>query len=241
MALWNPTIVPASTALLPEPFAFRRAILSAMYRVGVGRVQDYGLPEPDHKLGEAHPTISADFLNRVAHGELAWKPNIERFDGDLVRFEDGTVERVDTIVWCTGYKVTFPFFDPELISAPENELALYKRVFKPGLPNLAFIALLQPLGATMPLAEAQGRWIAAYMRGEYHLPPIAEMEAISRREQEKMRRRYVASKRHTMQVDFDDYLHDLRRELRVGARRARAAGFRLPVPASAARAAPTLA
>ena len=28
------------------PFAFRRAILMAMYHVGVGKVQDYGLPEP---------------------------------------------------------------------------------------------------------------------------------------------------------------------------------------------------
>jgi hypothetical protein len=44
-----------------------------------------------------------------------------------------------------------------------------------------------------------------------------------------MRRRYVASKRHTMEVDFDDYLFALRRELKAGARRARQAGFRLPV------------
>jgi hypothetical protein len=39
------------------------------------------------------------------------------------------------------------------------------------------------------------------------------------RERAAMRRRYVASKRHTMQVDYDDYLFDLRRERRRGARR----------------------
>jgi cation diffusion facilitator CzcD-associated flavoprotein CzcO len=38
-------------------------------------------------------------------------------------------------------------------------------------------------------------------------------------ERTAMRRRYVASKRHTMQVDFDDYLFDLKRERRRGARR----------------------
>ncbi|MGL1724228.1 hypothetical protein ACSTHF_22905, partial [Vibrio parahaemolyticus] len=43
-------------------------------------------------------------------------------------------------------------------------------MFKPGIDNLAFVALLQPLGAIMPLAEAQGRWLAAYLRGEYRLP-----------------------------------------------------------------------
>jgi hypothetical protein len=37
-----------------------------------------------------------------------------------------------------------------------------------------------------------------------------------------------------MEVDFDDYLFALRRELKAGAARARAAGFSLPVPALAA-------
>jgi len=218
-------------ALTPMlPFGFRRAILAAMYRVGVGRVEDYGLPAPDHRLGEAHPTISADFLNRIAHGEMTWKPNIAALEHDHVRFEDGSLEQVDVIVYCTGYKVTFPFFDEGFISAPDNDLPLYRRVFKPGIDNLFFIALLQPLGATMPLAEAQGRWVAAYLRGEYHLPPARAMKADMHRERERMFKRYVASKRHTMQVDFDNYLYALRKETRAGATRARAAGSRLPVP-----------
>jgi dimethylaniline monooxygenase (N-oxide forming) len=215
------------------PWGFRQAILSAMYRVGVGKVQDYGLPEPDHKLGDAHPTISADFLNRIAHGEMTWKPNIERLDGERVVFEDGSAEPIDIIVWCTGYKVTFPFFDENFISAPDNDLPLFRRVFKPGIDNLAFVGLLQPLGAIMPLAEAQGKWLASYLRGEYRLPPLAEMEADIRAERDRMFRRYVASKRHTMQVDFDNYLYELGKELKAGAVRARSAGFALPVAARA--------
>jgi dimethylaniline monooxygenase (N-oxide forming) len=225
--------VNALTPILP--FAFRRAILMTLYRIGVGKVQDYGLPEPDHKIGEAHPTISADFLNRIAHGEMTWKPNVEALESNRVRFEDGSSEEIDVIVWCTGYKVSFPFFDEDFISAPDNDLPLYRRVLKPGIDNLFFISLLQPLGATMPLAEAQGRWIAAYLRGEYHLPPRGEMEADIRRERERMFKRYVASKRHTMQVDFDNYLYDLRKELKAGSARARAGAFGLPVPPRAAR------
>ena len=215
------------------PWGFRQAILSTMYRVGVGKVQDYGLPEPDHKLGDAHPTISADFLNRIAHGEMTWKPNLSRLDGDRVVFEDGSSEEIDIIVYCTGYKVTFPFFDEDFVSAPDNDLPLFRRVFKPGIDNLAFIGLLQPLGAIMPLAEAQGRWLASYLRGEYRLPALPEMEADIRDERERMFRRYVASKRHTMQVDFDNYLYELGKELKAGAARARAAGFALPVAARA--------
>jgi hypothetical protein len=39
-----------------------------------------------------------------------------------------------------------------------------------------------------------------------------------------------------MEVDFDDYLYDLRKELKAGSRRARAGGFRPPVPPRAATA-----
>jgi hypothetical protein len=56
------------------------------------------------------------------------------------------------------------------------------------------------------------------------------MEAHIQRERETMFKRYVTSKRHTMEVDFDEYLYALRREHRAGRRRARAAGNRLPVP-----------
>jgi cation diffusion facilitator CzcD-associated flavoprotein CzcO len=206
------------------PWPVRRTMLSAIYRVGVGRMEDYGLPRPDHRLGEAHPTISADFLNRVAHGEIIHKPGIAALAGDRVQFTDGSTEPVDVIVWCTGYNVTFPFFDPEFISAPGNDLPLFRRLVKPGIDNLFFIALLQPLGATMPLAEAQGRLVAAYLRGEYRLPTVAEMSAEMGRERERMRRRYVASARHTMQVDFDSYLLELEREQAAGRARAQAAG-----------------
>jgi dimethylaniline monooxygenase (N-oxide forming) len=220
------------TAMLP--FAYRRGFLQTLYRIGVGNVEDYGLPAPDHRIGEAHPTISADFLNRIAHGELTWKPNLRALAGDRVEFTDGTSEAIDLIVWCTGYKVSFPFFDPHFISAPDNDLPLYRRVFKPGVDNLAFIALLQPLGAIMPLAEAQGRWVAAYLRGEYALPGRPAMEVDIERERAAMFKRYVASKRHTMQVDFDNYLHQLGREMKAGAARAQASGFALPVPPRAA-------
>ena len=98
------------------------------------------------------------------------------------------------------------------------------------IDNVAFIGLLQPLGAIMPLAEAQGRWVAAYLRGEYRLPPLADVEAAIKADRARMFRRYVASKRHTMQVDYDNYLHDLGKELKAGAVLARATGFALPVP-----------
>ena len=154
----------------------------------------------------------------------------------MVEFDDGSRVHADVVVYCTGYKISFPFFDADLISAPENHIELFRRVFHPEFDDVFFVALLQPLGATMPLAEAQGQWIADYLKGEYALPPRPALLQDIEDETAAMRKRYVASKRHTIQVDFDDYLHALAKERRAGAERARRQGFRLPVAPGAARA-----
>jgi hypothetical protein len=215
------------------PRAIRLGMLRAMLRVVQGPVERYGLPRPDHRLGEAHPTVSSDILNRMAHGTVVARPNIAELLGDSVRFTDGTIERVDVIICCTGYQVTFPFFDQTFLTASDNDLPLFRRVFKPGIPNLAFIGLLQPLGPIMPLAEAQGLWVADYLTGRYALPPDDEVLRDIEREREQMFARYVKSRRHTMQVDFDDYLLALAKERRRGEHRARKRGNLVPVPALA--------
>jgi len=216
------------------PFALRRRLLQKTIEQHVGRMEDYGLPTPDHRLGEAHPTVSGRILDRLAHGTITPKPNIAELQGDRIRFGDGSVEEADLVVYCTGYKVSFPFFDEDFISAPDNDLPLFRRVFHPEIDNVFFLSLLQPLGATMPLAERQAHWIADYLRGEYALPAAADLRADMEREREQMFRRYVRSKRHTMQIDFDDYMYAVERESRRGAERARAQGFRLPVAPRAA-------
>jgi cation diffusion facilitator CzcD-associated flavoprotein CzcO len=210
------------------PFKIRQRITQALIRTYAGPPERYGLPKPNHRFGEAHPTISGRILDRIQHGTITPKPNIESLEGASVRFIDGSTVEADVVVYCTGYKITFPFFEEELISAPDNRIELFRRVFHPGIPNVFFIGLLQPLGAIMPLAEAQGAWVGDYLLGGYALPEEARMRADIQADQSAMRARYVASKRHTIQVDFDDYLHALAKERREGAARARARGFHPP-------------
>jgi dimethylaniline monooxygenase (N-oxide forming) len=211
------------------PVRLRMKVFELLIRLHVGRPERYGLPKPDHAFGAAHPTVSGRIIDRIRHGTITPKPNIARLDGDGVEFADGSRERIDVVVYCTGYRISFPFFDPGFISAPDNRIALFRRALHPDIDNVFFVALVQPLGATMPIAEAQGRWIANELRGEYVRPSRSEMLRDIRAEDEAMRRRYVASKRHTIQIDFDDYLRALERERGAGARRARAAGYALPV------------
>jgi cation diffusion facilitator CzcD-associated flavoprotein CzcO len=201
------------------PLRIRQRLTETILRIAVGDMERYGLPKPDHRPLEAHPTISNDILSRVAHGEVTPKPNIARLTERTVAFADGSEVEADIVVYCTGYKVTFPFFDPALISAPDNDLPLFRRVFHPDVAGVHFIGLLQPLGAVMPLAAAQSEWVCDHLSGRYALPDRATMRADIARERRRMHKRYVASKRHTMQVDFDDYLADLAKERRRGAER----------------------
>ena len=41
-----------------------------MLKVYLGDMERYGLPKPDHRFGDAHPTISDDILSRMAHGTI---------------------------------------------------------------------------------------------------------------------------------------------------------------------------
>ena len=211
------------------PFAIRRRAQEALLRLVVGDMERYGLPKPDHRFLEAHPTVSDDVLSRLAHGEIAPKPNIAELTERTVRFADGSEVDADVVVYCTGYRVTFPFLDPALISAPDNDLPLFRRVFHPDVGGIYFIGLLQPIGAIMPLAELQSQWICDHLAGRYQLPPVVELRADIEAERAAMFKRYVASKRHTMEVDFEDYVLGIRQERRRGERRAALAGHRLPI------------
>lgn len=201
------------------PFEWQRRIYGILVRLQTGKLTNYGLPEPDHKILQAHPTVSSDILTRITHGRVKIKSNIRQLDGDGVIFADGSREQIDKIIYCTGYKVTFPFFDPSVVEAQNNDLPLFRRVFHPQYRDLFFIGLLQPLGAIMPLAEFQSIWVSKYLLGKYGLPPQSEMLKDIHRERERMRKRYGNAPRHTMQVDFEPYVKALFAEIKRGAAR----------------------
>ncbi len=201
------------------PFFVRRALGRGIYRLAVGDMTRYGLPRPDHELGQAHPTISGRILDRLTHGAITVKPNIASLEGETVKFVDGTEAHADIVVYCTGYKITFPFLDADVISAEDNRVRLYKRMLHPDHRGLYFPGLIQPLGAIMPVAERQGVLIGEDLRGHYEPPSQADMEADVDEHEARMKKRYVASKRHTIQVDQEAYMREVAKEIEAGRKR----------------------
>ena len=212
--------VESAVAARTLPWKVRQKLTESLLKVAVGDLSRYGLRTPAHGLMQAHATVSDTILTRLAHGAVTPKPNLTRFEGSEAVFEDGSRAHVDVVVYATGYRISFPFFDDELVSAPDNRISLYKRVFHPTLPRLAFVGLIQPLGAIMPLAEEQGRLVADHLSGRYALPTSPEMAASIAADDQEVRARYIGSKRHTIQVDFERYRHELQAERKRGAKRA---------------------
>ncbi|MBF6278513.1 monooxygenase [Nocardia sp. 852002-20019_SCH5090214] len=207
------------------PFSWQRKIAQWGQPLTAGRPENYGLPTPNHKFFEAHPTQSVELPLRLGSGDVIPKPNIDRFDGATVHFADGTADDFDIIIYATGYNITFPFFDPDFISAPDNKIDLYKRMFLPGFEDLAFAGFAQSTPTLFPFVECQARLIGAYAVGRYRLPSADEMRRVIVAEQQHYTGHMVPSARHTQQVDYFLYEHDMRvREIPAGAERARLSG-----------------
>ena len=217
-----PTDHLTESPLARGPFRVQQLGMSLLLRLTQGRQSSYGLPKPDHRVLEAHPTVSQELLNRLGHGDITVRPNIDRFEGSKIFFADGSAGEYDVVVYCTGYKVSFPFLDSRVVDAEDNHVDLYRRVVDPEHPGLFFLGLIQPIGAIMPLAEAQAEWVADLITGVGALPSHEEMRRQVEEYDSHLRKRYVASKRHTIEVDFHGYLVELRRERRAARKRAAA-------------------
>lgn len=97
------------------PVWMQRIYLSILLKVVVGNYKDYGLPKPDHKIFEHHPTINTELLHYLKHGKICPHPDIKRFEGKTVHFVDGNKAEIDLLVCATGFNVSLPFLDPSVI------------------------------------------------------------------------------------------------------------------------------
>jgi len=152
------------TSRWPVPRAFLRWLYTMGLKVIFGPHKNYGLPDPDHKLFEAHPTAASTYLDHIAHGRIIPKPAISRFDGSRVIFEDGSEEEADLVIYATGFRVRFPFIDEGLILHPDGRSKLFLHAFHRDLDNLFVMGLMEPAeGGVWQLVDYQARLIASFI------------------------------------------------------------------------------
>ncbi|WP_372736434.1 hypothetical protein, partial [Nocardioides sp.] len=98
---------------------------------------------------------------------------------------------------------------------------LYKRILKPGLPDIAFAGFAQATPTLFPFVECQARMIAAYAIGAYAPPSEAEMYEVIKADDKLYMGHMLDRPRHTHQLDYFVYEHDMRvKEIPAGLARA---------------------
>ncbi|MEO0321489.1 MAG: NAD(P)-binding domain-containing protein [Myxococcota bacterium] len=209
------------------PTGTRLRAMEALLKLLQGSNDRYGLPEPDHRLGESHPTLNSELLYFLRHGEVEGRPDVKRWDGHTVTFTDGRQDDYDVVVACTGFEIAHPFFERSLIDYSEGPVALYLKMIPEAHDDLYFIGLFQPLGCIWPSSALQAKVMARRMRGTWS--PPADLGAAIRHETAHPDVQQLATPRHTITVDAPLFRQRLLREL--------PASFRRPAISEAARAA----
>jgi cation diffusion facilitator CzcD-associated flavoprotein CzcO len=197
---------------IPKPV--RQWLFERGVRLIVGRFERYGLQQPNGRIMSMHPTLNSELLYLIRHGRIAPRVGIARLEGREVVFADGAREAFDTIIWATGYRIAFPFFDKSFIDWEEAlALPLYLKMMRADVPNLFFIGLFQPIGCIWTLAELQAKIAALYITGA--LTPPEDMPLRIAREMHHPHWRFAARPRHAVEVDYYDFERALLRELKA--------------------------
>jgi cation diffusion facilitator CzcD-associated flavoprotein CzcO len=126
-----------------HPVWAQRVFLRIVLLIVVGKYSSYGLPQPEHKIFQAHPTINSELLYYIKQGLIRPKRDIARFEGKTVHFVDGTSEEFDVVVCATGYHVSFPFLPPGLVPVKGSSAQTYGGCVLPDYKNIYIIGTSQ--------------------------------------------------------------------------------------------------
>jgi cation diffusion facilitator CzcD-associated flavoprotein CzcO len=167
---------------LPEPFRNKKVIIvgNSASALDIGNQIARVCRKPIHAAQRMSvavpPTIST---HRVVHGEIVEFLSPTTCDRG-VRFADGSTEdKIDAIVFCTGYFYAYPFLsslNPPVVVDGSRALHVYQQMFYIEHPTLVFPVLPQRV-TPFPLVENQAAVFARVWSGRLNLPSKAEMKA----------------------------------------------------------------
>ncbi|RUR12079.1 NAD(P)/FAD-dependent oxidoreductase [Legionella sp. km772] len=191
------------------PAVLRQKLINIVVRVLQGRYAKYQLMKPDCGPLEIHPTINSELLYAIRHGKIQTNPGVERFSGNKVYFVNGRCQEFDSVIFATGYKISFPFFAHEerLNFSNATRVPLYRKMMHPDFESLYFIGLCQPQGCIWPLADYQSKIVARIIAGTLARPK--QLHEKVKQEMDKPHYRFKSHRRHALEVDY----HLFRREL----------------------------
>jgi len=167
---------------------------------------------PNHRFKAQHQTVNDDLPYRIVNGTVTLKGDVSHFtERGVVFVGENQEHEVDSVILATGYNIRFPFLEEGVLEINRNHVEVYKYMFPLGQDQntLAIIGLIQPLGCIFPVAEMQSRWFVQLMIGNKQLPSQKQMKRDAEIKNLKNAKRYNDSQRHTIQVDYAEFIDEL--------------------------------
>jgi dimethylaniline monooxygenase (N-oxide forming) len=211
-----------TAAALLTPLALHRLAMQALLRLAWSSPERGLLATPNHRLLQSRwpVTVSPALEAALRARSFESRPHVSALAGDRVRFADGSEERVDAIVFATGYEINFPFLAGDLGRGQGWEFPLYRRILAPEDPGLTFIGVLEPGPGLFAIVERQAEWLGEVLAGRLRVPGRERMwQAIDAGGERRSRRQFAATGPHTILCNRHAYLRLLARDLRRGAAR----------------------
>ena len=195
------------------PIWGERLLYSVMRPLVIGDVRRWGLPRPDHKLFETHPLLNTQLLHYLQHGDLAARPGVLRFDGRDVVFTDGTRERIDVVVFATGYDMSISYVPHDYLSWTDGRPNMYLNAFatRPGLFGVSY---LEVNSSAYTLFDRIANLVAQHLADRRDNPvQVARFRELVTHDHPDLSSgvRFVDSPRHTNYVEVRAYKRALSR------------------------------
>ena len=96
---------------------------------------------------------------------------------DSVIYKDGTEEKADVLMLCTGYRYSFPYLSDECAVKIKDEriTPLYKHIIHTKYPTMSFIGMCKII-CPFPQFDTQVRFVMSTLDGSQVLPSTGEMD-----------------------------------------------------------------
>ena len=193
------------------PISIRSKLAGFLAYLTNGSNSNYGLLKPEHKFGETHPTINSELLYKIRHGKIFPKNDINFLKDDYVYFKDGSQEKIDVIIACTGFVLSHPFFNKNFIDYTKGPVSLYLKMFHPDYDNLFFIGMFQPFGCIWPGSEQQSKLLSLALQNKWKRPK--NIIDLCKKETKNPHIKQIKTDRHRITVDYHQFIKELKYQI----------------------------
>jgi cation diffusion facilitator CzcD-associated flavoprotein CzcO len=142
------------------PMWLEQSIFGFLLGLLNGDLTRLGLQKPDHKIFETHPILNTQLLHHLAHGDIAARQDIARFDGKTVHFKDGKSDEIDLIIAATGYRWDIPYLAREAISWRQNRPDMFLNLFSRTDPTLYTFGFMETNGGAYKMFDEMADFVA---------------------------------------------------------------------------------